>query len=100
MTTATNIHHPDVPLPTGARVMVDWVEHSRVTSTDARAVEGTNIGVEIYGCQLPDGSFVPDDAPRIWVHSPCGIELTAAGARELSRVLTEFADQLDGWAVR
>ncbi len=98
-----------VPLPAGARVMEDWDTHSRIIGTDVRDVAGTNTGVKILGCQLPDGSLdtTPGDQVLIHVETRCDIPqfkgwsdrgvMTAEGARQLSRVLLEAADQLDGW---
>jgi hypothetical protein len=80
----------------------------RVIATSPKEVEGTDTGVSIDACQLPDGSFVngPIEYPAVRVDrcSTCPgyewedcLELTAAGARQLARALFRAADQLGEW---
>jgi hypothetical protein len=104
----SNDHHydpPDVPLPAGAHVLIDWHDECRSIGTP---IEPVDAGVAIDAPQLPTGALLsrPGCNPRVFVYqrsSPPkvewmeGLELSAAGARRLARAPFAAADQLDGW---
>jgi hypothetical protein len=110
MNTTTIDPYRDVPVPAGAYVADGWDGEDRLIVTETKEVEGTRTGVSIDARQLPDGSLLRSPgAQRVLVDQRRstpgfegwqeGLELTAAGARQLARALVQAAEQLGEWDV-
>ncbi|MDT5349094.1 MAG: hypothetical protein QOH91_2381, partial [Mycobacterium sp.] len=73
--TATTSPHPDIPLPDGTHVLMDWRETDneyRIISTYRRRVGSTDVLVSGTASQLSDGSMIDigadgNDAPLVFV---------------------------------
>jgi len=100
--TTTTTPHPDVPLPPGAEISLNWRQwdhegRERILRGRERSVSGHEAEVVTHAKQGRDGRITE---PCIGIFLDRNDDFSSDSARELARLLLEGADELDGWAAK
>lgn len=97
-----NVTEP-VALPAGAIEADEWqldddAPHYRVVMGPSRGVEGSSAALRTTAIQFADGAIDDGEhleAPVVHIHVEQGKPLNAAQARQLARLLTTAADEIN-----